>query len=52
MGKIYLLIEIGEYFPKSAGDRDRPIYLYLGDIPIERQTKLGKEIIEQLKLEQ
>jgi hypothetical protein len=32
MGDIYSIKKIGEYTPKSAGDRDNPIYLKEGEM--------------------
>lgn len=42
MGKIYLLKQIGEYWPKSAKDRDTDLYMY--EIKIEEKEEGRKDI--------
>jgi len=41
MGKIYLLKQIGEYWPKSAMYKDTDLYIY--EIKIEEKEEGGED---------
>ncbi len=49
MGNVYLLVKIGECYPKSAMDYDRDMYIDLGDkLESERATNIMKDFLSNL----